>query len=495
MSYSTTVINENWVFPTANFNYVKSSLLKDVIEDFPIEAKNYKKTNPNDDVYVQFSYTSDQGQVIEFVDIFNFTDNFPIEKLYAYGSIIKLKFKNVDVKNLGDLNFNFSIIVKKKNSNGTFTNLDSQPYNIVGTLNISATAGTVIDNLGEVNFANDDLSITGMSSMGYILQINSTINYQGITKQLTIEELFINGKSEVSLNGIFQPYIYLTDTQINEFFNTYKLNIEPATITINAVILNNKFEVLQQNNLGNFKFFAGKEKNLYKQNQVIERSMNYNTFLPLAFEYQGQDVIIKYDGTEKTINKQALSASGKILQLLFSQRSHAFQENKSPSFSTGFSSGFANSTALQVAESFHLYKEAEVNEIESYYKVIGYNFPWQKQAFNIFWLDENNFFQSLPCTGTMTGEKQIKSYLNENAVNVNHYKAGNTSKDVRKVNTGFILESEIDLVLNLQNAKQAWFFGDKPEDRIFCVAVNPKVAHVDTDRELIQYDLDLEFYE
>lgn len=495
MSYLLTIINENWIFPNANLSYVKSSQMIDLVVDFPIEAKNYKKSNPNDDIYVQFSYTSEQNQVIEFVDIFNFTGNFSIDKLYSYGSILKLKFKDVHTKTLGNLNFNLSILVKKKNSDGSFTNIDSQPYNIPGVLQVQDTAGTVINNLALVNFANDNLNITGLSSIGYVLQINSTISYQGKTKQITIEELFINGKSIASLQGVFQPYIYLSETQIEEFFTTFKLNIEPAIVTINTVILNNQFEVLQQDNLGTFKFFAGKEKNLYKQNQIIERSMNYNTFLPLAFEYEGQDVKITFNGTEKIINKQLLSTSGKILQLLFSQRSNAFQENKYPSFSSGFSLGFATSLALENAESFHLYKEAQVNEIESYYKVIGYNFPWQKQAFNIFWIDENNIFRSLPVTGTVNGEKQIKNYLNENAVNINHYKAGNTVKDVRKVNTGFILESETDLVLNLQNSKQAWFFGDNPSERIFCVAVSSKIAHVDTDRELIQYDLDLEFYE
>jgi hypothetical protein len=151
--------------------------------------------------------------------------------------------------------------------------------------------------------------------------------------------------------------------------------------------------------------------------------------------------------------------------------------------------------ALENAKSFHLYKEGYINEISSYYTVKGYNFPWQKHGFNIVWLDENNIFRSLPLTGEMSGEKQIKNYLNENAVNPKNYKAGNTIKDVRKVNTGFILDSETELVINLQKSKHAWFFEDDPSQRIFCVAVNAKVSDVDTNRELIQYDLDLEFYE
>ena len=64
MSYTLTVINEDWVLPNANFKYVKSSGIVNLIEDFPLESKNYKKTNPNDEVYIQFSYTSDQSQVI-----------------------------------------------------------------------------------------------------------------------------------------------------------------------------------------------------------------------------------------------------------------------------------------------------------------------------------------------------------------------------------------------------------------------------------------------
>ena len=58
-----------------------------------------------------------------------------------------------------------------------------------------------------------------------------------------------------------------------------------------------------------------------------------------------------------------------------------------------------------------------------------------------------------------------------------------------------LMKTATDLVINLQKAKKAWFFGDDPAKRIFCVAVNPKVTDVDTERDLIQYDLDLEFYE
>ena len=150
--------------------------------------------------------------------------------------------------------------------------------------------------------------------------------------------------------------------------------------------------------------------------------MNYNTFLPLPYEYPTQNIKITYNELEKTIDKQALSSNGKILQLLFSQRSNGFVKNKLGVFSSGFSSGFATDEALAAAKSIYLYKPGYTNKIESYYKVIGYNFPWQKQAFNIIWLDENNIFRSLPITGILTGEKQIKNYLNENAENKNHYK-------------------------------------------------------------------------
>ena len=54
MSYTLTVINEDWVLPNANFKYVKSSGIVNLIEDFPLESKNYKKSNPTADVYVQF---------------------------------------------------------------------------------------------------------------------------------------------------------------------------------------------------------------------------------------------------------------------------------------------------------------------------------------------------------------------------------------------------------------------------------------------------------
>ena len=493
MAYNLSVINEDWVIPNSNFNYAKSSTLVDVIEDFPLESKNYKKSNPTANVYVQFSYTSDQSQVIEFVDVFNFADNFSIDKLYAFGSLLKLKFKNINSKTVGNLNFTLTITVKNKTGTTTYETIET--INIPGKVVISNQAGSVSHNLQTVNFANDQLQITGTSSISYIMQVKAVILYQGVTKEILLEDVFINGKSTCDLKGVFQPYIYLSDAQISEFFENYKLNIEPASVTISGKFLNEKFEVLQEFSVGTFSFYAGKKANLFNNGDVINRSLNYNTFLTLPYEYQTQDITLEFQGSTKTINKQSLSAPGKILQLLFSQRSHDFKKDKSPSFSLGFNSGFATENALQNAKSFHLYKEGYINEIQSYYTVFGYNFPWQKQGFNIIWLDENNIFRSLPLTGDMTGEKQFKNFLNENAVNPKNYKAGNTIKDVRKVNTGFILDSETELVINLQKSKQAWFFGDDPSQRIFCVAVNAKVSDVDTNRELIQYDLDLEFYE
>ena len=128
MAYNLSVINEDWVFPNSNFNYAKSSAFVDIIEDFPIESKNYKKSNPTANVYVQFSYTSDQSQVIEFIDTFNFTDNFSIEKLYAFGSLLKLKFKNINAKlYMGS----YTRIFSKYNSNNSgYINWSKKEHNI-----------------------------------------------------------------------------------------------------------------------------------------------------------------------------------------------------------------------------------------------------------------------------------------------------------------------------------------------------------------------------
>lgn len=494
MAYNLSVINEDWVFPNSNFNYVKSSGIVDLLVDFPIECKNYKKTNPNDELYVSFRYSSWDFSIISFQDIFNFGDKFSIDKLYAFGSLLKLKFKNINTSNTypGGNEFIIYIDIFKK-TNNTYQTLETK-Y-IEGKVIISNQAGSVSHNLQTVNFANDQLEITGTSSVSYLMQLSAEIVYQGVTKEVQLEDVFIKNTAKSDLKGVFQPYIYLSDAQISEFFENYKLNIEPASVTISGKFLNEKFEVLQEFSVGTFSFYAGKKANLFNNGDVINRSLNYNTFLTLPYEYQTQDITLEFQGSTKTINKQSLSAPGKILQLLFSQRSHDFKKDKSPSFSLGFNNGFATENALENALSFHLYKEGYVNEISSYYTVKGYNFPWQKHGFNIVWLDENNIFRSLPLTGEMSGEKQFKNFLNENAVNPKNYKAGNTIKDVRKVNTGFILDSETELVINLQKSKHAWFFGDDPSQRIFCVAVNAKVSDVDTNRELIQYDLDLEFYE
>ena len=163
MAYNLSVINEDWVFPNSNFNYAKSSGFVDIIEDFPIESKNYKKSNPTANVYVQFSYTSDQSQVIEFIDTFNFTDNFSIEKLYAFGSLLKLKFKNINAKSVGNLNFTLTITVKNKTAESTYTTIETM--NIPGKVVISNVAGSVSHNLQTVNFANEQLEITGTSSV------------------------------------------------------------------------------------------------------------------------------------------------------------------------------------------------------------------------------------------------------------------------------------------------------------------------------------------
>ena len=297
MSYTLTVINEDWVLPNANFKYVKSSGIVNLIEDFPLESKNYKKSNPTADVYVQFYYTAGKGQLIEFTDTFNFSDNFSIDKLYAYGNVLKLKFKNINTKTTGNLDFVVTITVKNRTGAETFETIETIYIN--GNVDITDNAGTITHNLESVNFANDDLFINALSDSAYLLEITSEITYQGKTKEVVLEELFLDGKSSTNLKGVFQPFIYLTDNQINEFFEEFKLNIEPATAVITAKFLNEKFETLQTTSVGTFSFFAGKKDNLPKNNDEIVRSMNYNTFLPLPYEYPTQNIKITYNELEK----------------------------------------------------------------------------------------------------------------------------------------------------------------------------------------------------
>ena len=125
MSDTLTVINEEWVLPNANFKYVKSSGIVNLIEDFALESKNYKKSNPTADVYVQFYYTAGKGQIIEFTDTFNFSDNFSIDKLYAYGNVLKLKFKDINTKTTGNLDFVVTITVKNRTGAETFETIET----------------------------------------------------------------------------------------------------------------------------------------------------------------------------------------------------------------------------------------------------------------------------------------------------------------------------------------------------------------------------------
>lgn len=63
-------------------------------------------------------------------------------------------------------------------------------------------------------------------------------------------------------------------------------------------------------------------------------------------------------------------------------------------------------------------------------------------------------------------KSKLKNYLNENAVNPKrNYKAGNTIR-CKEGKHRLILDSETELVINLQKSKHAWFFADDPSQRI-----------------------------
>ena len=156
---------------------------------------------------MQFYYTAGKGQIIEFIDTFNFSDNFSIDKLYAYGNVLKLKFKDINTKTTGNLDFVVTITVKNKTGASTFETIET--IYIVGNVDITDNAGTITHNLESVNFANDDLYINALSDSTYLLELTSEITYQGKTKEVVLEELFLDGKSSTNLKGVFQPFIYL----------------------------------------------------------------------------------------------------------------------------------------------------------------------------------------------------------------------------------------------------------------------------------------------
>lgn len=356
---------------------------------------------------------------------------------------------------------------------------------------ITPTTSKIINNLSDVyNFCLDkELFIEITDANAKFVKLKYTISFKGKTYISEFIYSFLNGKCRIEVAKPVQPYIFLTEEEINTFFSELKLDMVPADVTIEIKLQDEEYNDLETFSL-TAKFHAGYSKNIPEDGSVIERSLNYNTFLPLAYRYPTQDVVFNYRERSKTFNKQTVSSELNIFQMMFIQKYHFADDSMIGGFSSGFSSGFATADAVRNSNPFFRYEEGWINEIVSAYTIKGINFPWQPQSVNIIWLDENNIFQGMTFTGTKTGTRNFTHYLNKASKDFRNRKAGTkTDKDI-KINSGWKLLSEIRMFESLISSKRAWIFEDFPENRKEISVFTAKLAEEDDSRELVDFDIE-----
>lgn len=147
---------------------------------------------------------------------------------------------------------------------------------------------------------------------------------------------------------------------------------------------------------------------------------------------------------------------------------------------------------MQNANPLFRYDDGFFNKIISTYSIFGVNYPLELNSQNIIWLDENNIFQGMCLTGEEIGEPDYTHFTNPYSVDFRQRKAGTIITSNLKINTGFILKSEIHLVDSLNRAQRAWLFKDDISQRLEVVCLSKKIRKTDSSRQLIEYQLDLE---
>lgn len=358
---------------------------------------------------------------------------------------------------------------------------------------ITPTTTDITTNLSDlVNYCLDDLKLEFTSATAKFLRVKYAIDYKGITTNTEVLHGVFNGFLKIEIGKPIQPYIYLSEADISNFFDNYHLDVSPATVAITLETLDGDYTILETYTLS-AKFHAGKSNAIPIDGTTVNRSLNYNSVLPLAYRYPTQNVEFTFQEKTEIFDKQALSSALNIFQMMFFQKSHfANSSLMKGGFSPGFGAGFSTDLALANANPLYRYEEGYFNKIISAHTVFGINFPLELQSQNIIWLDENNIFRGLTVTGDEIGEPDYIHFLNPFSVDFRQRKAGTIVTSNRKINTGFILKSEIGLVDSLIRATRAWLFKDDINDRLEMVCTSKKMLKYDSKRQLVDFQLEFE---
>ena len=358
---------------------------------------------------------------------------------------------------------------------------------------ITPATTEITTNLNDVvNYCLDPLILEITSSTAKFLRVKYAIDYKGTIENTEILNGIFTNNLKVDIGKPIQPYIYLSENDINNYFTNYQLDMSPANVVITLETLDANYDLLQTFSL-TAKFHAGKSTAVPQDGTVINRRLNYNSVLPLVYLFPGEKVEYIFNGTSKFFNKQTPSSALNIFQMMFFQKYHFADDTKNKGgFSAGFGSGFSTDAALENANPLYRYEEGFFNKIISTYSVFGVNFPLEINSQNIIWLDENNFFHGMCLTGDEVGEPDYIHFMNPYSVDFRQRKAGTIMTSNLKINTGFILKSEIPLIDSLIRAQRAWLFKDDISKRLEVVCNSKKMKKIDSSRQLIDFQLDFE---
>lgn len=494
-------LNPNPNNPPITISYwnLPSILIFDVIlgssetkkQNVAVTINNYLGVYPADSLNITWSYTVANSSNLSQVDmsgefVFGVTEILTDER---YGAIFILGFKIENTQDLAEGVYDFEIqIVVKKISTGDIVETKTIPV----ALNVK-NPGTISTQIDEPQylFCLDQNIINIESKIGRFVDLIFLITYKQLTYVLKSRHVIFRDVCELNIGKEIQPYVYLSEAEIESFFTTKNLDMKPALVNLKVSIYDEDFNEILFEEFTGLKFHAGKSKNIPEDGSTVERSLSWNTWLPLAYRYPFETVTFKYKEYSKSYNKQANSEEDNIFQMMFIQKYHFANESGiSAGFSNGFSSGFATVQALLTANPLYKYDPNYLNLIESAYTIKGINFPWQTNSINVFWLDENNNFNGITFTGHKEKNVEFSHFINDLPVYFKAKKAGYIRTKKMSLNTGWKLLSETEKVLELMASNRCWIFGNDPTKKIEAVCISEKLQEESSMRELNEFTLE-----
>lgn len=485
------IIVVDWSLPSEiNFQLLEGSITTKK-QDFTVTIKNFIEDHAVDTLDISWSFTNtDSANLSELIlsGEFDF-GSAKVLNAARYGGIYILSLKIENTQDLIEDIYESEIeILVKEISTGNVIETKTIAVNL--EIKNPGTITTSIDQ-PQYLFCLDENKIDVESKLGRFVDLLFTIVFKEVTYKLKSRHVIYRDLCTVDIGKEIQPYVFLDESEIQSFFTQKKLDMKPAVVDVKVSIYDNDFNEILTEEFAGLKFHAGKSKNIPTDGSTVDRSLSWNSWLPLVYKYPGETVTFKFKDLEKIYNKQTDSSADHIFQMMFIQKYHFANESGiNASFSNGFSSGFATVQSLLNANPLYKYDPNYVNLIESAYNIRGINFPWQTNSINVFWLDENNNFNGMTFTGHNEKNVAFSHFINELPVYFQSKKAGYTKTKKMSLNTGWKLISETGKVLELMSANRCWIFGNTPDEKIEAVCITDKLQEASTMRELNEFTLE-----